>query len=353
MTIHYLALNVYQYSYVKSLYAVLGGNFIVHKPRSAIHLMQNLHSYPSQAPSRNWYGLRPRLEHLPYHDFTSISGVLISTIQSHFTYHKERLTTINVGHGTGHKPDRNRDKTQYDYYLVDGPMRHNKLRQINGLKIREEQIVKTGNMRFDQVINGQFDRQKILNDFGIRDQSLPNIVFAPTWKWGGGTLLKYSERLITQLSRDYNLLIRPHYYDWRQIGAIRKFIRRGQYTNVYLVEPWNIRTKDTMENLAIADLLMSDNSSIAYQSLIYNIPIILIEPESDNLREFPDEFNLRKVVDHWDTKAAVKPLVDQNLQKNKYAGELKDFLNNCFYFNDGRSTERAVSFINKLETGQG
>lgn len=346
--LYYLALNIYQFSYLKPLYRKIGGDFIVHKPRSLLQLEQNFFGFPSQSPSRGWFGLQPKTRYMDYQDYSKLSGVMVSSIQFDYERVPEELTTINTGHGTGYKPPRDRDRADFDYYFLDGPMRYDKLMNIVGLELSEDQMIKIGNMRFDKVINREMDRTKILDDFGVKDKSRPNVVYAPTWKWGGGTLLEHSYKYIDDLTDDYNLFIRPHYYDWRKMKHIKKYLKKNGSKHVYLVEPWNIRTKDTMENLAIADLLISDNSSVAYQSLIFQTPILIVGMEEDKIVEKPGQYDVRGIVDHWDENEPIKPLVDENIRENKYEAELKEMLDNCFYFNDGKSTERAVEFLGKL-----
>ncbi|MEE9466558.1 MAG: CDP-glycerol glycerophosphotransferase family protein [Candidatus Neomarinimicrobiota bacterium] len=350
MEIHYTAINIYQYSYVKPLYREIGGDFIVHKPRAWIHLVKNFRGFDSQHPSRGLLGTQPKTRFHSFRKYDSLSGLLVSTIQFQFSRNPDRLTTINIGHGTGYKPARKKDPWGFDYYLIEGDMRLEYMRNTERLEMDDAQIIKTGNLRFDDVINGRLDREQILKDFGVKDVTRPNIVFAPTWGWGRGTLLANAQKLIEELSPEYNLFIRPHYYDWRNMGPIRKFVKAGDYDHVYLVEPWNIRTKDTMENLCIANLLISDNSSIAYQSLIFQIPIVLVVADHDQLLLKPAELDLNKVVDHWDERTPIKPIVEENLRTNKYRDDLKNMLDNCFYHNDGKATQRAVDFLKSIST---
>ncbi|MCK4641469.1 MAG: CDP-glycerol glycerophosphotransferase family protein [Candidatus Marinimicrobia bacterium] len=246
------------------------------------------------------------------------------------------------------RKEQGRDQFPFDYYFIDGDLWLRKLMQYKELNIREDQIVRTGNLRFDDVVNGKMDRSKILKNFGVKDMSRPNILYAPTWKLCAGTLMKHSYSFIEQFSNEYNLFIRPHYYDWRRLGSIRKFIKTGKYKNVYIVEPWNIRTEDTMENLFISDLLISDNSSISYQSLIFTMPVLQIYIDESNIDKQRSEFDIRNIVDCWNGKGSILPLVKGNLQKNKYKTDLQSLLKKCFYFNDGKCTERAVSFIKSM-----
>ena len=105
-----------------------------------------------------------------------------------------------------------------------------------------------------------------------------------------------------------------------------------------------------MENLCITDLLITDNSSISYQSLIYQMPIVLIEVPDDQVIERPVEFDLRKVVDIWDGKTSISALVEENLATKTYQPELHRSLKNCYYYHDGHATSRAVKFMQSLST---
>ena len=74
---------------------------------------------------------------------------------------------------------------------------------------------------------------------------------------------------------------------------------------------------------------------------------MLREPD-DKIVEKPAKYDIRAVVDRWNENKPIKPLVDENIRENKYQTELIELLDNCFYFNDGKSTERAVEFLGKL-----
>ena len=348
MKIYYQARNIYQYSYVKSLYREIGGDFIIHKPRTIIHLKKNFAGFPSKNPSKDIFGCQPKTRYKRYEKYDKLSGILISLNRFHFSRNPDKLIAICMKHGVGLRKERDRDQFPFDYYFIDGDLWLRKLMQYKELNIREDQIVRTGNLRFDDMVNGKLDRSKILKNFGVKYTSRPNILYAPTWQLRAGTLMKYSFSFIEELTKYYNLFIRPHYYDWRRMGSIRKFIKTGKYKNVYIVEPWNIRTKDTMENLFISDLLISDNSSISYQSLIFTMPVLQIDFDESNISQPPFELDIRKIVDCWSGKGSILPLVEKNLQENKYKSDLQSLLKKCFYFNDGKCTERAVSFLKNL-----
>jgi len=346
--LYYLALNIYQYSFIKPIYREIGGQFLIHKPRALFHLKQSFWGFKSKNPSHGWLRLQPKTIRVKHFDYSSLEGLIISTRNRDLKRNPAKLVAIYIGHGTGDKPYRYGDVKPFEYYLISGNKHIYKIKNSFAPDISEEQIISIGNMRFDDVINDNIDKKKVLEKIGIRDFSLPVILYAPTWKeWGGGTLLDYSYKFIKEFDKKYNLIIRPHYYDWRKIPPVKKFISSNRYKNVYLVDPRNISSIDTMENLSIADLLISDTSSIMYEFLIIKKPIIIIDVDQ-KLTPMPIEMDIGKVVDHWNGKGPILPLVKENIETNKYADELHDLLFNCFEYNDGKSTQRAVSFLNSL-----
>jgi len=346
--LHYLALNIYQYSYIKPLYREIGGDFIVHKPRSYFQLKRSFRGFESRHTSRDWIGLQPKVRFTKYFDYHKLSGLLVTTTNSELKYNPKNLTSVFIGHGTGDKPYKDGELRRFDYYFIAGEKNMHKIRESETHDISPEQLIKVGNLRFDDVVNNRIDREAVLDNIGVKDRSRLNIVYAPTRKtWGGGTLLDHSYRFIKEFTRDYNLIIRPHYYDWRNMPPIEKFIKENGYKHVYIVDPQVISGVDTMENLAIADLLISDTSSIMYEFLIMQKPIIIIDVEQE-LTPMPEELDLRPVVDHWDGRSEILPLVKENIETNKYEEVLHERLHNCFYFNDGKSTDRAIEFLQSI-----
>lgn len=348
LKLYYLASDVYQYSYIKLLYREIGGQFVVHKPRALFHLKQAFWGFKSKNPSYGWFGLQPKTTITKYYNYTTLEGVMVSTIMHDMKRIPAKLVAVFIGHGTGDKPYRKGEIKHFDYYFISGNKHLQKIRESITPHITEDQLIRIGNLHFDDIVNGRIDRKKVLDQVGIRDNSRPTIVYAPTWKdWGGGTLLDHSYQFIEEFDKSYNLIIRPHYYDWRYLPPIKKFISHNKYKNVYLIDSKNIGLVDTMENLSIADLLISDTSSIMFEFLIMQKPIIIIDVEQE-LTPMPPELDLRQIVDHWNGKGSVLSLVKENIETNKYADKLHDLLFNCFEYNDGKSTQRAVDFLNTL-----
>lgn len=77
----------------------------------------------------------------------------------------------------------------------------------SNVKIPDERLIKIGNLRFDDYVNGKFDREVEADRLGIVDRTRKNVLYAPTWSWGDGTLLKYVYRFAQEITERYNLII--------------------------------------------------------------------------------------------------------------------------------------------------
>ena len=60
MDVHYVARNIYQYAFIKTLYREIGGQFLIHKPRAWMHLTKSFRGFDSKQPSRGMLGTQPK-----------------------------------------------------------------------------------------------------------------------------------------------------------------------------------------------------------------------------------------------------------------------------------------------------
>ncbi|HCX73004.1 MAG TPA: hypothetical protein DHM37_04730, partial [Candidatus Cloacimonas sp.] len=129
-------------------------------------------------------------------------------------------------------------------------------------------MVKIGNTRFDDYVNNKIDREHEMKRLGIIDKTRPNILYAPTWRWGNGTFNKYVYKFAQELTKDFNLIIRPHHHDSKKIYKVKLWAMSKGIKNIYFSNPNNLRSSDTMNDFIVSDLMISDTSSIVYEYLI-------------------------------------------------------------------------------------
>lgn len=346
MNIHYLANQVYQISYAKPLYRRLGGTIMVTRWRKLLRFQRRLRKgieAPGQPP--------PRVIRQDIKNLTGLTGAIISQSNVRIVRQDGQGVTIFMGHGTGDKKYGGNPEIldSYDYHFISGPKHLAKLEDVN-IHLPEERLIPIGNPRFDSYLAGAFDREKYLDRLGVRDRSRPVILYAPTWKWGSGTLRQLVFILALQLDADYNLIVRPHHFDNRLTPWLKIRARMSGFRHIYFSDVNDLRYHDTMDDFAASDLLVSDTSSMVYEYLVTGKPIILIHTDEPDLHQMPADLSIDGKADVFDPGSGddIAVLVRRNLEDQPYKDDYGRLLDSCFFFNDGRSTDRVVEFINGL-----
>ncbi len=350
MNVFYLANQVYQLSYAKPIYQKLGGSFLVSNNRKLIKFKWKLRGLNSVeylfSKKSKTKIIRRNIKNL-----SNFNGVIISQSNSRIISQNSNVITIFVGHGTGDKKYGGNPEIllSYDYHFISGPKHLAKLEDV-GIKISENRLISIGNPRFDNYLEIK-NNNRYLDFLGVKNISLPTVLYAPTWEWGGGTLKKLVYKLARKLSGKYNLIIRPHHFDTHLIPWLRLWVYRERLENIYFSNPNNILYEDTMDVFASSDILISDTSSLIYEYLITGKPIIRVKIGDDqDLHAMPDEMTILGKSDILDSENLefIVDKIDYNLDEQPYEKVYKKLLSDCFYFNDGQSTNRAIEFISNF-----
>tara|TARA_B100001094_G_scaffold67939_1_gene64218 strand:- start:939 stop:1850 length:912 start_codon:yes stop_codon:yes gene_type:complete len=277
-----------------------------------------------------------------------LKGVIISGTNSVLHTDKTQCKSIFIGHGTGDKKyggSFNSLET-YDYHFISGPKHLNKIKDV-GIEIPEEKLIKIGYPKFDDYVNQKVDKKEYYNYLGMKDRTRKNILYAPTWEWGDGTLHKYGKKFCQEISKDFNLIIRPHYHDRKHIRKMKSWAKKNGLEHIYFSNPANIINSNSINDFFISDLMISDTSSILYEYLVTKKPIIIANNNYQDLHNMPDEMNVLKIAKRYDGDDILS-LINDSLNEDSISN-YEQLLNNCFYFNDGKSSERAADFIFSLK----
>ncbi len=351
LPVYFLANQVYQFSYAKPIYERTGGIFIVPKLKKLLFFkfrLRNTNAFPGVKTFLN----TPKLLYRDIKSMRNFNGIIISQSATRIIRDRGKSTTIFMGHGTGDKKYGGNVQLleSYDYHFITGPKHEEKLRDV-GLNIPKKRLIRIGNPRFDAYIKGAVDRESCLDFLGVVDRERPTVLFAPTWQKGQANLFRFVFRFCRELTRDFNLIIRPHHFEMKYLPLVKAWVKARGIKHVYFSNPNNLLYEDTFSVFACSDLMISDVSSILYEYLITRKPVILITHTFDNLHSMPDEMNIASIADTYDGTSGtdIVRLVVDNLAGNQKRDMYQALLENCFYFNDGRSTDRAVEFLAGLE----
>lgn len=355
--LYYYASHIYQFSYTVPIYKKAGGTFVVKKLSRWFHFkrhFRNTNAFPGTLTLLN----TPKVIKRSLKDIPSLRGIIVTASNTPINIHRNNLITIFIGHGTGDKKygsmgpkhgalqmSNTEILNTFDYHFISGPKHREKLTDI-GCNFSKEKMIKIGNVRFDDYVNGKISREKELDRLGILDRDRLNILYAPTWRWGGSTFTQYIRHFCKDITPKYNLIIRPHYRQRKHMSEIKKWCRSKKISHVYFSNPSAVIKADTINDFAASDALISDTSSIMYEYLITNKPIIVATNDYADKHKMPPEMDIMNYAAIFDGSQNIVNVIDQALSNDNR--KYDELLNNCFYFNDGKSADRAVDFIESI-----
>jgi len=347
LNIYYYANQVYQYGHIKPVFTQTGGTFVVNKFNRFLRFkfyMANSANNSTENRSLN----TPNVIIRDIRKKLDLNGVIVSCSNTTINNNQDISISIFIGHGAGDKKygGSAHDLETYDYHFISGEKHLHKLRDV-GINIPDEKLIKIGYPKFDEYLN--INKDQYLKFLGIKDKTRKNILYAPTWKWGDGTLRKFGKKFCKEISREHNLIIRPHFEDRGYIIRLKLWAKLNGLKHVYFSNPAQIIKNNTMNDFAISDLMISDTSSINYEYLITRKPIIIVDNDYDQLHSMPTDLNILDIVQTYQSnKNDICSMINYELSNNTF-DQYNKMLHNCFYFNDGKSANRAADFIKSLE----
>ena len=354
----YIANSIYQFAYALPLYRQLGGTFVVHSPKKLRHFqaqMQGLAPVTTENPT----GL-PAVRLVPREEIPQLSGILFfwaNTIDPDAEY-GDSITLFHE-HGTSDKkyeggsPIAMAKLSKYNYIVLSGPKNAHRLVDI-GLHLPASKLIEGGCFRFDDYLAGAWTKPEAQAALGIRATHRKTILYAPTWKFGNGTFRKYAGRFIRELSGEYNLILRPHYHDRRYARLLFLAYRALGYKHVYFSDPEQLQEADTYQAFVAADLLISDISSVIYEYLITQNPIVIAQNDFAERHSMPPQLSIHSVAPVYDGTAPIAALVTKSLaQADQTRASYGHLLRSCFYQTEQGAVhtgavQRIVSFLNRL-----
>jgi CDP-glycerol glycerophosphotransferase (TagB/SpsB family) len=178
--------------------------------------------------------------------------------------------SVLIVHGIGTKVSAfTEEKNKFDIRFIEGDFRLRKLKELYpDAKTVWENV---GFSKLDDVFAYSSDEKESLYDKYQLDRKKPTLLYAPTFY--PSSLEKMSDRFPKDFE-EYNIIVKPHYYTYlrKKYKAQRNKLNKwAKFSNVYFAkfEDYNI-----VPFYAIADLLISDESSVVFEFAALNKPVI-------------------------------------------------------------------------------
>jgi len=245
----------------------------------------------------------------------------------------------------------------YDLVLFPGQKSVDKVALAGTLPwIKEWHL--TGYPKFDNYLNGKL---KPILEF---NNTRKTILYAPTWvseattmrigersKYGESSLLKWSLEIIRQLSNDYNIILKFHSNSLADKLDIYQKIEK-------LIEELECRETvrgvfddNIVPYMLVADLMISDISSVCYEWLHFNKPIVFANPA-------PGKYQVgNKITDNtyvWQAGSVINDakeisaIVASELLTDSKSVIRKQLFEYSIFQADGKATERQSEYISEF-----
>ncbi len=280
------------------------------------------------------------------------------------TMRRQRFDMVFCAHVSGYFPREDRARVQifhglsfrnmavrrevlvYDHLFITGPYMQRAFQEEQLLRRTDPRLVPIGFPKVDRLVDGSLGRRAILRSLGISGRR-PVLLYAPTGQVGN-SLETIGEEVIRRLqaSARYDILIklhdhpRDHSVDWP--NQLRPLL--DEHTKL-------VRDFDIVPYLFVADLLITDASSVSSEYSLLDRPMVFLDvPQM--IRELRAKGRAVDL-DTWGRKGGVTvrwpdeavDAVRESLAHPGRLGDVRRAMARDLFYNPGRAAEAAVAWI--------
>ena len=240
-----------------------------------------------------------------------------------------RGVKVQIFHGlAGEKKSHFRIRHYFDLYLTQGPFFTDRF-NVFKKKYKNFEVTETGWSKLD-ILYKEKNAYSIEKNAILKEHNAKTILlFAPTFTYYL-TCADIVKDAIKNLSKnkDYVILIKFHPLMSDELITAYKAIAKEHDNVVYQEE------KNITKFLILSDLLISDTSSVVYEFLLLDKPVVTFGNIAEN----------KYWEDITDPDLLIEK-VEENLTKDLFKDKRDFIINNYHPYNDGISSERMVDAI--------
>jgi len=236
---------------------------------------------------------------------------------------------VQVFHGlAGEKKGHFRIRHYFDLYLTQGPYFTKKFLELKN-KFKNFDVIETGWPKLDiygkELYKYDGEKNKLLTNHSAKKI----VLYAPTFS----PSLTSAQFLIDEFkelanNKEYLILIKFH--DLMAVDLINAYKKIAKETsNIIFEEERNI-----IKFLLIADIMISDTSSVVYEFLLLDKPVITYKSTAKTIQ--------------WDNSNEYDNLaqkVQYNLEEDKFEQQRKNIVQEYHPYKDGNSALRMVEAV--------
>lgn len=243
-----------------------------------------------------------------------------------------------------------------DYYFIVGPYMRRRFRDAGIMNEDDPRALPIGFMKTDRLLDGSLDRSALLEQYGF-DGSRPVVVYAPTGQ-KRNSLETMGEEVIRRLrdSGEVSILVKPH--DHPKNKTVDWFDHLSQYEDAHTRIT---RDPDVIPMLYMADLLMTDASSVSNEYALMDRPMVFLDVPKLIAKSSKQEASMIDL-DTWGRKGGdlveqpedVVNVVTHALANPQEHADVRKAMVDDLFFHPGAATTAAETwfdaFLNRSDT---
>tara|TARA_B110000977_G_scaffold122518_1_gene157389 strand:- start:570 stop:1604 length:1035 start_codon:yes stop_codon:yes gene_type:complete len=243
--------------------------------------------------------------------------------------HFLRGVKTQIFHGlAGEKKGHFRIRNYFDLYLTQGPYFTKQFLELSA-KSKNFEVVETGWSKLDVYATKQNQYKEYKKELLITHKTKNILLYAPTFSpsLSSATILMNS---IQELGQNRENLVLIKFHDLMEKELCEAYKRLAEnHTNIIFVDDRNI-----LKYLIISDLMISDTSSVVYEFLLLNKPVITL--------------NSRSPKPAWENILSSSELTDcvkKNLDSDPFSSKRAAIIAEYHPYKDGESSLRMVEAV--------
>jgi CDP-glycerol glycerophosphotransferase (TagB/SpsB family) len=280
-----------------------------------------------------WYVNSSLMNIFPYKEMPTTTSIkTLEKFQSDAIYvcgndvpHWLRGVKIQIFHGlAGEKKGHFRIRDYFDLYLTQGRYFTDRFKAL-AEKHKNFEVIETGWCKLDKLYTvldeTKAKKQKLLEQYGADKM----VLYAPTFSPSLTSALVLEET-IEKLGNKEGILVIVKFHDKMN----REWAER--YETIQSKDVLMIESDDITESLQMADVMISDSSSVVYEFTLLDKPVITLNSTSENI----DWCNVKSADEVYEN---VIEVLNGN---DSYAKSRKSTISLYHPYNDGKSAQRMV-----------
>lgn len=305
----------------------------------AFGILKPLHDELSrQGHQTLWYVPTQLLTHFPFSETVKITTSIheLCNYKSDAIFvpgnevpHYLRGVKVQVFHGlAGEKKGHFRIRNYFDLYLTQGPYFTERFQQLKE-KHKDFEVTETGWCKLDPLFQhlDQFreERNKILAD----NKKSTLLLYAPTFS-PSLTSATSAIRSVFSIADEEDVFLLLKFHDLMDTNVVNAYKKEARLrSNVTVIEDRNI-----LKTLVMADMMISDTSSVVYEFMLLNKPVITINSRSKNVNwcniASPDE---------------LQHTVSREIAEDNFRATRLETIRLYHPYSDGNSSSRMIAAV--------